>query len=156
MKWLKRFVLFLIVSLLLIQIYRPARTNPPIDPSRTIDAKTQMSPEVAAILDRSCSDCHSSRTRWPWYSQIAPVSWLVIRDVDRGREHMSFSEWGTYKPKKAAHLLEEMSEEVTEGDMPPAIYLRAHPEARLSEADKSKLLDWILLERNRQEAANNQ
>ncbi|MEP7270721.1 MAG: heme-binding domain-containing protein [Acidobacteriota bacterium] len=146
MKWLKRLVVLLVGLLLVIQVVRPARTNPPIDSTRTIEARTQMNPEIAAILDRSCNDCHSFKTRWPWYTEIAPASWLVVWDVNEAREHLSLSDWGSYNQKKVKHLLEEMNDEVMEGKMPPANYVRLHPEARLSEADKSKLLDWILAE----------
>ena len=146
MKWLKRIALLLGVFFLLIQLIRPARTNPPVDQSKTIQARTQMPAEVARIIERSCSDCHSNQTRWPWYSQIAPVSWLVARDVREAREKMNFSEWGNYQPKKAAHLLEAMSENVGAGAMPLPRYLRLHPEAVLTEEEKTKLLDWIVEE----------
>src|SRR5215213_10280083 len=79
-----------------LQFIRPARTNPPVDESRTITAQAHLAPEVASILDRSCNDCHSNQTRWPWYSNIAPVSWFVINHVNEGRAEMNFSDWAQY------------------------------------------------------------
>ena len=76
-----------------IQFIRPARTNPPVDPSRTLEAAVTVPPQEAKILSRSCADCHSNQTVWPWYSNIAPVSWFVIDHVNQGRRHMDFSAW---------------------------------------------------------------
>ena len=76
----------LVVLLVVIQAVRPAKTNPAVDESRTIQAHSQITPEVTAILERACYDCHSNKTIWPWYSQVAPVSWLLVSDVNDGRE----------------------------------------------------------------------
>lgn len=86
------------------------------------------------LARRACFDCHSHETTWPWYSHVAPVSWLVQRDVDAGREHLNFSAWDRSKEGG-----EEAAEELQKGDMPPAFYLPAHPEARLSAAEKAEL-----------------
>ena len=102
----------------------------------------KVSPEVNAVLRRSCYDCHSNETVWPWYSQIAPVSWLVARDVNDGRKHLNFSVWESYDEKRKAKKLTEIGEEVGEGEMPMAIYLPAHPDAKLSEAEKTLLVEW--------------
>src|SRR5215217_7072163 len=79
-----------------LQFVRPARTNPPAEEARAIGAHLNVTPEVAGILDRSCNDCHSNLTRWPWYSNVAPVSWFVIDHVNVGRKEMNFSEWAQY------------------------------------------------------------
>jgi hypothetical protein len=99
------------------------------------------------VLERSCYDCHSNETQWPWYSQVAPVSWLVHHDVVEGREHLNFSEWNQLSPDKRDHKLEEIEELVSEGDMPLAYYLPLHPAARLSEADKQAVVSWSKQER---------
>ena len=101
-------------------------------------------PEVKAILKRSCYNCHSHETVWPWYSRIAPVSWLVASDVSEGRENMNFSKWGGYPAGKLNEILEDVREEVEEGEMPPWYYLLPHPEARLSSNDKAALRAWTL------------
>lgn len=106
-----------------------------------------MTPEVAAILDRSCRDCHTYETRWPWYSHVAPMSWLVISHVNEGREHLSLSDWASYNPSDAAHALAEMCEEVRDGGMPLGSYLIAHRSAALGDADVEALCAWTERER---------
>lgn len=93
------------------------------------------SPATRALAERACFDCHSHQTRWPWYSHVAPVSWVVQRHVDEGREHLNFSTWGT--PSRHA---KEAAEEVEEGEMPLRGYVALHPAAQLSPADKAALV----------------
>jgi len=149
MKILKWSGIGLLVLLVLIQVIRPAKRNPPVDETRTIQANTTMSQEVSAIFERACNDCHSNKTVWPWYSQVAPVSWLLVDDVNGGRNELSLSEWGTYDSKKKASKLKKICEEVEGGDMPLNYYLPLHPAARLSEADKNILCDWTRQESER-------
>jgi cytochrome c551/c552 len=94
------------------------------------------SPATRALFRRACFDCHSSQTVWPWYSHIAPVSWLVQRDVNGGRSHLNFTQWD--RPQRHA---KDVSAQVQQGDMPPWFYLPMHPEARLTEAEKRALID---------------
>jgi hypothetical protein len=145
-KWLKRILLALAVLLVIAQVIRPARTNPPLDPAKELRA-----PEpVMSMLQRSCQDCHSHRTVWPWYSQVAPASWLLVKDVNEARRHLNFSEWATYTPRRAAHKLEEVCEMVLETkEMPLWFYVPLHPEAKLSDADRKTLCDWAKAERAR-------
>ena len=110
MKILKWAAISLAVLLVIIQFVRPVKTNPPIDEGSTIHARARVPSEVAAILERSCSDCHSHKTRWPWYSQIAPISWLLAHDVNEGREHLNLSNWSKYNPRRAAVKQEEICE----------------------------------------------
>ena len=143
----------LIVLLVVIQAIRPARTNPPVDENSTIQAHSNITPEVAVIFERSCKDCHSSRTVWPWYSQVAPVSWLLVSDVNGARKEFSLSEWGSYDAKKQARKLQDMCEQVEKGEMPLGIYVALHPLAKLSDADKQTLCDWTKRESDRLLAA---
>src|SRR5229473_7784685 len=126
MKRLKRIarwsVIGVAILLLAMQFVRPARTNPAVDESQTIFARTQMTPPVAAILDRSCRDCHSNKTVWPWYSNVAPVSWWVIGHVNDGRQMMNLSEWGRYDQRKQEKKLLQICDEVTDGAMPLSVY----------------------------------
>jgi hypothetical protein len=154
MKKILKWALIVIAALLVAaQVYRPSRTNPPVDESKTMRATTHMTPEVAAILDRSCNDCHSSKTVWPWYSNVAPVSWYLKSDVDDGRRALSLSDWGTYPQRKAANKLEAMCEEVEKGDMPIKPYLLLHPSAKLSDADRRILCEWTKQEGERLQTA---
>jgi len=107
-----------LVVLAVSQVFRPARTNPPTDPVREIHANETIDPRVAAVLTRSCNDYHSNRTVWPWYSHVAPASWLVVSDVNRGRNALNFSEWSTYGAKQQQEHLGEICKEVAEGEMP--------------------------------------
>ena len=97
---------------------------------------------VAAILERSCYDCHSNRTKWPWYSRVAPASWLVAHDVGEGREHLNFSHWNEYPAKDRARLADEAVEEVEKGEMPMKIYLLLHRGAKVDAGDLDVLRAW--------------
>ena len=132
----------LAVLLIAIQFYRPERSNPVVDPAGDITAQVPVPPAVRTILERSCFDCHSNRTRWPWYSNVAPASWLVAHDVTEGRERLNFSEWGSYKQGKRVSRLDMMISEVDKGEMPLKNYLLMHGEADLAEADKDILCTW--------------
>lgn len=112
------------------QLYRPERSNPPVDPAASFEAVVKPPPAAAAALERSCRDCHSHRTVWPWYSAVAPASWLVVRDVNQGRAHLNLSQWNIYGPEMSAIRLRQMCSEVASGDMPPKYYTPLHPLSR--------------------------
>ncbi|MGC4121284.1 MAG: heme-binding domain-containing protein [Myxococcales bacterium] len=134
---------FLVAALVLAaQAIRPERTNPPEDRSLTLVAQRTVEPEVAALLDRACADCHTHRTRWPWYSEVAPASWLLAHDVEEGRGELNLSEWGRYPPDRQHKLLGEVCEDVESGEMPPAAYRFLHPEARLATEEARRLCEW--------------
>lgn len=133
---LKRAAVFGGFGLVLAQLIPVTRTNPPVQ------ADIPASTAVSSILRRACYDCHSNETVWPWYSRVAPVSWLVARDVNHGREHLNFSEWNRLTPAKQAEAVREIWKQVSEGEMPMTIYLPMHPEARLSDRDKAVLKSW--------------
>ena len=102
-------------------------------------------PEIAAILRRACFDCHTNETRWPLYSRLAPGSWLMARDVHKGRTHLNFSEWSAVDKQERADDLETCWEQVESGEMPPWFYVfPMHPAARLSEGDKAQLKSYFL------------
>jgi cytochrome c551/c552 len=124
------------VALIAAQAIRIDRTNPPV----TSDVAAP--PAVAALLRRACYDCHSNETVWPWYSTVAPFSWLLARDVKKGRREVNFSTWAAYDAKKKSKKLKESAEEIGEGEMPPWYYVRVHPEARMSPAERELLRAW--------------
>ena len=121
---------------LAIQLFPITRDNPPV--TGTIDAPAA----IAATLKRSCFDCHSNETVWPWYSRVAPASWLVAHDVHEGREHLNFSTWASLSPAERQKLFQRMAEVVQNGAMPPGIYTPLHPDARLSLQDTTTLMEW--------------
>lgn len=140
MGWLKGVAIVLLVLLAIAQFIRPSRTNPPIDP--VLELKS-VPPELQPIFARSCNDCHSNRTVWPWYSNVAPVSWLVAYDVSEGRRELNFSQWGTYNESRKSKKLDEICREVRDGDMPGALYTLIHRGASLTKADAERICGWI-------------
>ncbi|MDH5602807.1 MAG: heme-binding domain-containing protein [Cyclobacteriaceae bacterium] len=112
------------------------------DPSKDIITVEQVNDEVAGILKKACYDCHSIKTSYPWYAGVAPVSWWIVSHVNEGREHLDFSNWTDYDAKKRDHKLEELGEEVEEGGMPLNTYLWMHEEARLTQQERTLLIDW--------------
>jgi len=132
-------VVFL-VGFIGIQFVRPERTNPPFPAAASLLAKTP--PDITALLDRSCRDCHSNDSRWPWYSNVAPASWLVARDVHQAREHVNFSEWAAYSSDDQDKFLGAMCKLATRGRMPLPTYLLIHRSAQLSPADITALCTW--------------
>lgn len=124
------------------QVVRPAKTNPAFDASLTLESQVQLDPKVAAILDRSCNDCHSNKTRWPWYSNVAPVSWWVIDHVNHGRSHLNFSEWGKYEISDQRILLKNTCGLVKQGAMPLGSYTPMHPGSKLTPADVETICSW--------------
>ncbi|HEX9160620.1 MAG TPA: heme-binding domain-containing protein [Thermoanaerobaculia bacterium] len=145
-KWV---LLILVVVAVVIQFFRPTFTNPPVNPQHTIQASVNVPPNVDTTLRRACYNCHSSETRLPWYSKVAPVSWLLSSDINDGRQALSFSEFGTYSKKKEADKLKVLCDEVHGGDMPPTYYLPMHSSARLTVGDKQALCTWSSGERQR-------
>jgi hypothetical protein len=129
-----------------IQLIRPARTNPDVDQSHTLEAVVLVPPRVESILQRACSDCHSDLTRWPWYSNVAPISWFVIDHVNSGRRHANFSEWLRRDTKNPAEYTRErfqaICRQVETQNMPLTSYLLLHRAARLSQSDIETICQW--------------
>lgn len=124
------------VVLVAIQLVPVDRSNPPVEAD--LDAPQA----VKSVLRTACYDCHSNETHWPWYSYVAPVSWLVAHDIEEARGEFSFSGWGQMDPRKQAELRAEIWHEVEEGEMPLAIYRLMHSEARLSPDQLDTLRAW--------------
>lgn len=138
-KKLKVVAVALVGIFLLLQLTNPARTNPPV--KRDAIAAANPPAAIAASLRAACYDCHSYETKWPIYSRIAPSSWLVIADVNEGREHFNFSDWPE-DSARAAKKLDRINEVVDYREMPPKKYTALHPEARLTEEQRKAIMDW--------------
>ena len=135
MKKIIKYILIVVIAIfVVIQLVPVDRSNPPV----VSDIEAPI--EVKTVLKRSCYDCHSNEVNWPWYSYVAPVSWLVSYDVKEGREELNFSEWT--KHEGDAEMMEEIIEEITEGEMPLPIYLITHPDASISKEEIVKLKQW--------------
>jgi hypothetical protein len=124
-----------------LQATAPRRSNPAVDAAEALDARA-VPPPVLDVLRRSCFDCHSSETTWPWYASVAPMSWLVVSDVNDGRGQLNFSRWNVVNPYDRADLLDKMCELVTDRTMPMWQYRLAHPSARLSDAEVAAVCAW--------------
>lgn len=132
-----------IAVLAVIQIIQPSRTNPPVTASRTIEAHVQIPQDVVHVLQRTCYDCHSSATVWPWYAYVAPVSWYVAHDVNAARRHINFQDWeAQINPQEGKEHLGLICKLVRNGQMPPADYRLMHKGTDLSPAEVSAVCAW--------------
>jgi len=139
-KW---YLVALVAFLLLIQLIRIDKKNPPVDLSKDLITITNPPVEIAKMIKSSCYDCHSHESTYPWYSNLAPVSWYLKNHIKEAREHVNFSEWANYKPDKAKRKLDACAEDIEEGDMPLSSYTLMHSNAKLS-AEQTKLLsEWF-------------
>lgn len=139
----KNIIITLAVILLVMQFFTIDKTRKAADPSKDFITLTQPSEELTNILRTACYDCHSVETKYPWYTSVAPISWWIAHHIDEGSEHLNFSAWGDYSPKKQDHKLEEFYEEVEEGEMPLFSYTLVHGEAQLSDDQREKLISWV-------------
>jgi len=144
-----RLALLIVAIVLLIQLYRPAKTNPPADPSKSLFAIPQMPHDVAQSLEHSCSDCHTDNTTWPKYSYVAPISWLVVDDVNEGRRHVNFSEWGTFSAERQQQKLTQICDEVKDGGMPLRQYTWMHSGTALNQQQRDTICTWTKAEQQR-------
>lgn len=124
-----------VVALVAAQFIRPDRTNPATDATRTIQAQAGTANTLVDVLDRACNDCHSNATVWPWYTQVAPLSWIWAYGVREGRKAVNFSEWAAYSPDRRQQLLVASCRDASAGKMPGTPYTLLYPEARLSAED---------------------
>ncbi|WP_340198951.1 heme-binding domain-containing protein [Ascidiimonas sp. W6] len=142
MKIIKKILILLLIALIVIQFLRPEKNLSETIPATDFIAMTSPSPKIETTLRSACYDCHSNNTKYPWYSEVAPISFLIAEHVKDGKKHLNFSEWGNYSVKKKAHKLEELIEEVEEGHMPESAYTWMHAEANLSKEQVAELNSW--------------
>jgi hypothetical protein len=138
-----KIILGIIALFIVIQTIRLSRTNPPVIPSRSLEAHVEVPPQVLSVFKRSCYDCHSNSTVWPWYSNIAPVSWYVIRDVNVGRSHVNMQDWeAQINEQEGKEHLGLVCKLVREGKMPPADYRTIHKGTDISPAETEAICAW--------------
>ena len=148
-KTAKKILIGLLIIFVIIQLIPANRPDTNTDLSNDLITTENVPDEVAAILHKACYDCHSNQTRYPWYSYVAPVSWLVAKDTREGREELNFSEWNTLSKRKKIKILDEMGEEVEEGEMPMKIYTVIHRDANLSDQERETLINWTKEQTNK-------
>ncbi len=129
-----------VLAFLLMQGVRVERTNPPVQTE--IPAK----PEIKPLLQKACYNCHSNQTDWPWYSRLSPASWLIVRDVNAGRERLNFSEWGTYRAISQSRKLDRVGREIMDIAMPPWYYSMLRKDASLTPDDRAQVWAWAASE----------
>jgi len=138
LRWIVAVLLIVLVGMQFVN--RPSYANPSADPSHSL--LTRAPAEVRAIFDRSCRDCHTNETRWPLYSHVAPMSWLVAGHVRQGRDRVNFSEWTSYEIDDQDKFLGGICTQAKRGKMPLPSYLWFHRDAALSPADIGVLCAW--------------
>ena len=147
MKWVKRFFILALVVLVAIQFVRPEKNNKGYTTLDAFVAETKPTEAVTHILKTSCYDCHSDQTVYPWYAEIAPISFWLDEHIDHGKGHLNFSEWSTYSTKRKDHKLDELIEMVESKEMPLDSYTWVHKDAILDETQMTALLNWAQLAR---------
>ena len=139
---MKKILFGVLVVFILIQFIRPEK-NVSEDATNAITTVMQVPDEVKEIIKTSCADCHSNNTKYPWYSEISPVSWYLAQHVNEGKEHLNFSEWAAYNKDQKKHILKDLEEELKEHEMPLKSYLIIHKDAKLTENQYITLLNWV-------------
>lgn len=140
MNIIKKIAVALLIVLVLIQFYRPEKNNAEYRDINAFLEDTKPNKNVQAILSKNCYDCHSNKTSYPWYSNVAPVSFWLDHHVEEGNEHFNLSNWANYSVKERDHKLDELIEEVEEGEMPLQSYTILH--GALNDNDKEALIHW--------------
>jgi len=139
---MKKLVLIILAVFILIQFIRPNK-NISNNELNSISTALEVPTEVQQILKTSCNDCHSNNTAYPWYSEIAPVSWYLASHVNDGKEHLNFSEWALYNENQKNHIIEDLLEELEEKEMPLKSYLIIHENAKMTAEQYKVLFNWV-------------
>lgn len=133
----------LLAAFILIQLVRVEKNETPMVPESDFLALSNASEEIKTMVESACYDCHSNNTNYPWYSEVAPISWYINHHIEEAKEHLNFSIWNSYSLKKANHKLEECYEELERHKMPTSDYVLMHKEANLSNEQIITLAQWF-------------
>ena len=142
MKLLRIFLIVLVVAFIALQFVPNKMPKNAVAGKDDLISSGVLPSTISSILRTSCYDCHSNQTSYPWYSKVAPASWLLAKDIREGRDDLNFSEWGSYSKRHQIGKLRKIKEEVTSGDMPLKNYLLIHRHAKLSPEQKNALAKW--------------
>lgn len=140
---LKKILLGLLVIFIISQFFPANLPKVKLENPADLIANNDLSPEISTMLRSTCYDCHSNETIYPWYAYVSPVKFLVSKDTRKGRKHLNFSEWENYSLEDKLEALDDISEEIEEGEMPMKIYPITHPNAKLNDADREVLVKWV-------------
>lgn len=139
---MKKVLFGILAILILIQFIRPDK-NDSGNMEHDISVVNEIPTQVSEILKTSCNDCHSNKTQYPWYNQIAPVSWFLAQHVNEAKEHLNFSEWTTYNNKQKDHLIKDLKEVLKENEMPLESYVWIHKDAKMTKEQYQVMLNWV-------------
>lgn len=139
---MRKILIALLAIFLVIQFFKPARNQSTAQAVNDITTKYAVPDTVLTILKRSCYDCHSNHTEYPWYSNYQPAAWWLDHHIKEGKRELNFSEFAAYAPKKADHKLEEVVEMIEKKEMPLDSYLWMHENAKLTASEAQLLMDW--------------
>lgn len=142
MKWVKKILLVLLIGLIVIQFFQPARNHNSRVLSTDLAENYNVPAGVQAVLKSSCYDCHSNNTSYPWYSRIQPFAWLLAGHIKEGKAELNFSEFGTYSFRKQKSKLKAIESSINNGSMPLWTYTLIHTKAKLSGEEKKLLINW--------------
>jgi len=142
MKIIKKILVFLLVVLLIAQFFGPEKNDGNIATVNTFLVETNPPADVKKILETTCFDCHSAKTRYPWYDKITPINYWLDEHVKDGKKHLNFSKWSEYSLKRKEHKMDELYEEVEKGEMPLNSYTWTHSEANLTEKQIAAVVSW--------------
>lgn len=143
---LRTFLLIALLIFIVMQFFRIDKANPVLTPDTDYLNMTKPPAEIAAMIKSACYDCHSNESKYPWYAEVAPISWIIKSHISEGRGKMNFSEWGNYQPGRRGHKTDECREMVEKSEMPLTSYKLLHPEARLTKLQKDSLVAWLTIE----------
>lgn len=140
---LKILLILIVVALITIQFFRPSKNSGVEDAQKHITAVYPVPDDVQNILKASCYDCHSNTTQYPWYSRVQPMGWVLENHIVEGKKELNFSEFASYPVSRQYKELEEISEDINEGEMPLLSYSIAHKNARLTAHQKALIHQWV-------------
>lgn len=143
MKLIKKISLGLVFVLVAMQFYSPTKNISPGDHTVILKRETNPSENIKTVLTTSCYDCHSNNTSYPWYNNIAPISYWIADHVKEGKDHLNFSDWEKYTVNEKDNILGEIEEEVVSGEMPLTEYTYLHGNAKLTEIEVEEIKEWV-------------
>ncbi len=138
---IKKILIAIAIILIIIQFFHPEKNNSDVQ-SQNINNVFPLSQEVKTILEKSCYDCHSNKTMYPWYFNLQPVAWYLSDHINEGKHELNFSEFAAYSPRRQFHKMEEIEEQINEDEMPMSSYKWIHNEAKLDGNQKQLLINW--------------
>jgi uncharacterized membrane protein len=139
----KKILLLLLAVFIIMQFFRIDKTNPKVEKAKDFITLTTPPADIEKMIRTACYDCHSNETEYPWYTNVAPVSWIIGNHIEEGREYFNFSTWADYDEDKKNHLLHECEEEVEHKKMPLSSYTWTHGDANLSDEQREELAEWF-------------